>query len=106
VRDLEELRRIAEKATPGPWEWHVRDDTAGWGDVRRVSWWLNSEVREKDYERRYGRVVLHYEKTYPAGDRSALLRDPDADYIAAANPATVLALLDEIDRLSSSESVG
>lgn len=99
-----ELRRLALAATPGPWELE-----------RRV-------IHGKDYGV-YG-VILTPDEPNEEEDGERLLRmsgsggaisysryvvrpsDVDADdenltYIAAANPAQVLALLDALDRLTS-----
>ena len=83
--DTTKLRELAQKATPGPWhyfeypkykEHHVSLPIAGSGMLRA----LFSDGCETDN---------------PAAD---------AEYIAAANPATVLALLDEIDRLRADKA--
>ena len=65
--DVAELRRLAEAATPGPWEW---DDDHG--------------LR---HGRSFGGVLFRCGALY--GPDAA-----DAAFIAAANPAAVLALLD------------
>ena len=76
--DTTKLRELAMKATPGPWL------------LRATEWnlYLVQSGREGD-----GSIV-----------DTAYSRRNDIDYIAAANPATVLALLDEIDRLRTIES--
>ena len=70
--DHAELRRLAIAATPGPW-------TAD-GD-------LVAQPRG------------HYRIPICGGDQCNFLIPVDAEFIAAANPMTVLALLDEVDRL-------
>ena len=88
--DLAELRRLAEAATPGPWHaatgaalqtdagvdathvWYCR-----WRDERFLS---ISKVLDNELD-----------QTTPE----------DAAYIAAANPAAVLALLDKLDALAA-----
>ena len=76
--DTTKMRELAQKATPGPWL------------LRATEWnlYLVQSGREGD-----GSIV-----------DTAYSRRNDIDYIAAANPATVLALLDEIDRLRTIES--
>jgi len=69
--NTQELRKLAEAATPGPWiagNGNVLSDTTGMSHFRPAL-------------------------------RCGFGRPDDAEYIAAANPATVLALLDELDRL-------
>ena len=76
--DTTKLRELAQKATPGPW--------LLWATEWNL--YLVQSGREGD-----GSIV-----------DTAYSRRNDIDYIAAANPATVLALLDEIDRLRTIES--
>lgn len=73
MSDIEELRRLAEEATPGLWIATV--DPLGFhvGGVR-------------------GRIAL----AVPSRGRGARA---DAEFIAAANPQVILALLDELEAL-------
>lgn len=77
----DELRALASAATPGPWE-------TGDADPEGVIY-----VGARFQDEVYATADLNY----------ASLADAkvveDARYIAAANPATVLALLDEVARL-------
>ena len=77
---LAELRRLAEAATPGPWE------AFGAVDGRRGERWLGvtTDMRATESAR--------------AGDVFAAqdCTRQDALFIAAANPAAVLALLDHL----------
>lgn len=73
--DTTKLRELAQKATPGPWEQINHIVFTETGDLE----WVVANARS-------GNSII------------------DAEYIAAANPATVLALLDEIDRLRTIES--
>ena len=79
--DLTELRRLAEAATPGPWE------AFGAVDGRRGERWLGVTTDMRAIE------------SARAGDVFAAQNctRQDALFIAAANPATVLALLDDAD---------
>lgn len=76
--DVAELRRLAESATPGPWE------AFGAVDGRRCERWLGvtTDMRATESAR--------------AGDVFAAqdCTRQDVLFIAAANPAVVLALLD------------
>ena len=80
---LAELRRLAEAATPGPWE------AFGAVDGRRGERWLGvtTDMRATESAR--------------AGDvfSAQNCTRQDALFIAAANPAAVLALLDDADAL-------
>ena len=71
--DTQRLRELAQNSTPGPWYTSAPSEHAVWYDI-------------KD-----GRYLI-------ADTSSGFTDDGNAEYIAAANPATVLALLDEIDR--------
>ena len=81
--DLAELRRLAEAATPGPWE------AFGAVDGRRGERWLGVTTDMRAIE------------SARAGDVFAAQNctRQDALFIAAANPAAVLALLDDADAL-------
>lgn len=71
--DTKRLRELAEKATPGPWRSNPRTAKvyylASGGDSADLSYILSENEAS------------------------------DAEFIAATDPQTVLALLDEIDRL-------
>ena len=80
---LAELRRLAEAATPGPWE------AFGAVDGRRGERWLGVTTDMRATESaRAGDVFSAQDCTRQ-----------DALFIAAANPAAVLALLDDADAL-------
>ena len=81
--DMAELRRLAEAATPGPWE------AFGAVDGRRGERWLGVTTDMRAIE------------SARAGDVFAAQNctRQDALFIAAANPAAVLALLDDADAL-------
>ncbi len=74
--DKQELRKLAEEATPGPW-WNsmldirYTEDSGARSNIAR----LHGTLGKTEYEMR------------------------NAEYIAAANPSVVLSLLDEIDEL-------
>ncbi|EMO5717485.1 ead/Ea22-like family protein [Enterobacter bugandensis] len=72
--DKRALREAAEKATQGPW-------------VEK-----RGEVTTADYEVEGATYLDHICNCEIVGTES-----PNAEFIAAANPATVLALLDELE---------
>lgn len=82
IPDLPHLRELAEKATPGPWK-HESGQIDGPNYAEVVA---------------PGRVEC---MAYCYGGSSTIEweRDVDAEFIAAANPETVIALLDLIDSL-------
>ena len=73
--DTDALRKLCKSATPGPWEQINHIVFTETGDLE----WVVANARS-------GNSII------------------DAEYIAAANPATVLALLDELDRLRTIEA--
>jgi hypothetical protein len=92
------LRDLAEKATPGPWRWG--------------SWNTEYGSMEADEDRRD--LEAGFDAEYPttrrrgeAGTRVLTADDPvvwwdnpaDAEFIAACDPQTILALIDDRDRL-------
>lgn len=74
------LRKLCKSATPGPWYTSAPSEHAVWYDI-------------KD-----GRYLI-------ADTSSGFTDDGNAEYIAAANPATVLALLDELDRTKGTVAI-
>ncbi|HHK4000367.1 TPA: ead/Ea22-like family protein [Pseudomonas aeruginosa] len=82
MTDHAELRRLAKAATPGPWRvqtgcsWRRIGTDSGDGDVLRP--------------------CTHPHDGWP----DIVAPAENLKYIASANPKTILALLDEIDRLS------
>lgn len=86
---MEQLRKLALEATPGPWRWEMNADIGGAGD-------LVSDVAPVAFA-----VLQHVDPDAPGlNDDFAQLHafSFDAAYIAAANPATVLALIDRLER--------
>ena len=78
MTDHKELRRLAEAATPGPWA------------MRQGSPSMNGEnftIRRSDAP---GIRISGFAYGFGSGD---------PEFIAAANPATILALLDEVESL-------
>ncbi|MFL4218709.1 ead/Ea22-like family protein [Pseudomonas aeruginosa] len=83
MTDHAELRRLAKAATPGPWRvqtgcsWRRIGTDSGDGDVLRP--------------------CTHPHDGWP----DIVAPAENLKYIASANPKTILALLDEIDRLKA-----
>ena len=77
--DKRELREAAEKATPGPWEYYPGNTS--------IEYNVDSMVEDQ------GSIVY-----VDSGDFTQKQTDLNGAFIAAANPATVLALLDERER--------
>ncbi|MDD8380251.1 ead/Ea22-like family protein [Escherichia coli] len=77
--DYQALREAAEKATPGPWEYYPGNTS--------IEYNVDSMVEDQ------GSIVY-----VDSGDFTQKQTDLNGAFIAAANPATVLALLDERER--------
>lgn len=84
MTDHAELRRLAKAATPGPWTLYVPEDYQG-----------PDELPGYGVECAEGRAIVWGALEPETGCQF----DRDAEFIAAANPNTILALLDEIDGL-------
>lgn len=98
MSDHTELRQLAEVATPGPWDAECND---GEGEVQ-----VNAgTARTEWHEGGWGTPARSWRTTDRILDRDDLWDDEfeqvanDAEFIAAANPATILALLDEVESL-------
>lgn len=90
--DTTELRKLAEAATPGPWRWEGRISTLIGRAGDPETYVYDAEVIEAEH---YGEC----------GCRSActldlIVKQVDADYIAAVSPDTVIALLDKLEALT------
>lgn len=73
------LRRLAENATPGPWHVEYAGDLGGkYAHIGEV-------LRE-----RYGKNALSFGEDHAT-----------AEYVAALDPTTVIALLDRLDRVEA-----
>lgn len=86
MTDHAELRRLAKAATPGPWTLYVPEDYQG-----------PEELPGYGVECAEGRAIVWGALEPETGCQF----DRDAEFIAAANPKTVLAVLDDIDRLKA-----
>ncbi len=85
MTDTTKLRELAQKATPGPWETCYCDE----GEYEII----DTEFDEDDCHTGYNIVTNSDDGTGPK------MKECDANFIAAANPATVLALLDELQSM-------
>ncbi len=85
MTDHAELRRLAKAATPGPWV----------TDAQKNGAIFNIESESGD-------MCIAMSQENPAPTRLEIneQRRANAEWIAAANPKTILALLDEIDGLN------
>lgn len=84
MTDHAELRRVAKAATPGPWSCNRH-----WAIVGGPTLEFTNGAAQQQIAMACWQSWMHEEE----------LRN-NAEFIAANNPKTVLALLDEIDRLS------
>ena len=84
--DLTKLREIAEAATPGPWG--VYDANEGMSPPR--PYW---SVANNEFHNPTNLDALAIDISVDYGDKA------DADHIATFDPPTVLALIDEVERL-------
>jgi hypothetical protein len=90
VTDLDRLASLAEAATPGPWMWEDGHEMLG-------SEWVGDETLRYRLLTARGRFVLEHVQTWQ-------IRDAEADFIAAANPAVVLALVGRLRELETALS--
>ncbi|HCF2959111.1 TPA: ead/Ea22-like family protein [Pseudomonas aeruginosa] len=86
MTDHAELRRLAKAATPGPWVTDAQQNGAIFN--------IESES---------GDMCIAMSQENPAPTRLEIneQRRANAEWIAAANPKAIIALLDEIDRLKA-----
>ncbi|HBO0952576.1 TPA: ead/Ea22-like family protein [Pseudomonas aeruginosa] len=85
MTDHAELRRVAKAATPGPWSCNRH-----WAIVGGPTLEFTNGAAQQQIAMACWQSWMHEEE----------LRN-NAEFIAANNPKTVLALLDEIDRLKA-----
>ncbi|HEJ9917878.1 TPA: ead/Ea22-like family protein [Pseudomonas aeruginosa] len=86
MTDTNKLKELAERATPGPWV----------VDAQQSGAIFNIESESGD-------LCIAMSQENPASTRLEMneQRRVNAEFIAAANPQAILALLDEIDRLKA-----
>ncbi|RUE98630.1 ead/Ea22-like family protein [Pseudomonas aeruginosa] len=86
LMDTNKLKELAERATPGPWV----------VDAQQSGAIFNIESESGD-------LCIAMSQENPASTRLEMneQRRVNAEFIAAANPQAILALLDEIDRLKA-----
>ena len=95
----DELRKLAEAATPGPWQQSRFVDSPHYSHMGQL--WKESRIAEEAMMLRGpGRIGS------PECNPVASVPDPDTRaYIAAASPDVILALLDERDKLRAALTV-
>lgn len=82
-KDRDALRKLAKKATPGPWHWHCR----GCGII---------EAMEIPDPKGGGPFGVHVAEVYAHHGHGK-----NAPYITALSPPVVLGLLDYVDALEA-----
>lgn len=80
--NITELKELAEKATPGPWEWD--GDVSNYDPENEAPWLAQAPWTSRD------------SKNVLMGTIKAV-RAEDAAYIAAANPAEILELIANLE---------
>lgn len=92
------LRALAEKATPGPWEWVNGDDDSPWDGAAQASLRTVEQFGES-------KTVVVDGKSYTSFRLPKFVLEAedvsktDAAYIAACSPDVILSLLAERERL-------
>lgn len=89
--DLKKLRRLAKRATPGPW---INDCGNGSVESATLSHHRIEVCHRVDFMER---IAWCEERGLVPKDQPHV--DDDMDYIAAANPQMILSLLDKIEDL-------
>jgi hypothetical protein len=89
MTDLEELKRLAEAAGGGEW-FYRPGDLDDWGDVRDANAFRICQARDP---RKLGRAVEAFAREMRTDPWEAPAR-----HIAAANPATILSLIERVER--------
>lgn len=85
MTDYSELKKLAEKASPGPW----------WIDSHGMTM-MSMPKLEVVFNHPAQSIAVRNEET---GNLSHWRNDWDASYIATANPKTILALIAEVEAL-------
>lgn len=87
--DLDALEALAKAATPGPWEsWNVDDETI---EVR-----AGTALKGGRSHRTTDMIVEYDVYGFDLDEPDFVRREADADFIAATDPSTVLALIAEL----------
>lgn len=86
--DLYELEKLAKAATPGPWRW------------RHFGRMTEPPVLVADHGSRHVIITDAMTRCRTNGDLIPMYQDqPNSDYIASANPTTILALIQRVRNL-------
>jgi len=97
MTDFDELEKLARAATPGPWKiatgaWMAGSEHGGWVEAERATGRYYKVGDEFIPEPAQGVKICTF-RSERATKRVPPDASPDAAFIAAANPATILALL-------------
>lgn len=92
MTDNTELKRLAEAATAGPWSMCGEADGSQGFEIVQDIW--------NEHGTHTGMDVVVYEWSYES-DPLGVIHRADAEFIAAANPVAVLALIADSNRLES-----
>ena len=109
--DVTELRRLAEAATPGPWtfeaperlEVHIKREDCLCSGVSDEYEFVSESADRHVHLRREIHIIYAGEKVVAGNydyEEGGIIERRDRDYIAAANPATVLGLLDSLAHIT------
>lgn len=104
MTDLTELKKLAKAATPGPWD---ADCDEGEGEVEvnagtaRTSWVDHGNGIMTGTPPRSWRVTDRIVERDDLWDEDFEQAAADADFIAAANPSTVLGLIAQIEAVAT-----
>jgi hypothetical protein len=94
--EKKQLRELAEKATPGPW--NLYKDKEKYFTVSSI--WSPHKHAWDSEDEEYN-TICEFPRDCEYGYGCDTHIDSDADYIAAANPKAVLELLDENEKLKA-----
>lgn len=92
--NTDELRRLAQAATPGEWEQYLYEDHDGPPACDDIG----VQASNTDAHALEVLCTMEWSSSHPR-DFTRDQATANAAYIAAAHPAAVLALLDDVDRL-------
>lgn len=93
TENLDELRKTAEAATPGPWRWSPEE--SHWGDCGPN---LETVERGPVYADGSQGALLEVIGSWGHDANGISVADEDKDFIATFDPTTVLALLNRLEQ--------
>lgn len=95
MTDVKKLRKLAEMATPGPWELMIYESGTVYVGMK------NADAPKGEYDRGYlGAHITLYNVTDFSQSEEDLQRERyhNGEFIATANPQAVIELLDRLER--------